>query len=113
VTVHKKTCSVAESIASKHGDWVVVPQWEESAENKSFLVRLSLKGLDRIGLLNEISRFISLVMGVNMRKIFLSVEGGIFEGYIDLYVHDKDVLERVIKRLTSIDGIESVVRTEI
>lgn len=113
VTVHKKTCSVAESIASKHGDWVVVPQWEESAEEKSFLVRLSLKGLDRIGLLNEISRFISLVMGVNMRKIFLSVEGGIFDGYIDLYVHDKDVLERVIKRLTSIDGIESVVRTEI
>ena len=113
ITVHKKTCSVAESIASKHGDWVVVPQWEESAEDTSFLVRLSIKGLDRIGLLNEISRFISLVMGVNMRKVYLGSEGGIFKGYIDLYVHDKDALERMMKKLSSIEGIQSVIRTEI
>lgn len=113
ITVHKKTCSVAGSIASKHGDWVVIPQWEGSAEQKSFLVRLSLKGLDRLGLLNEISRFISLIMGVNMRSVYLNTEGGIFEGYIDLYVHDKDVLERVIKKLSSIEGIQSVIRIDI
>ncbi|MCI1640214.1 MAG: RelA/SpoT family protein [Bacteroidales bacterium] len=113
VTVHKKTCSVAESIASKHGDWVVVPQWEVPAEEKSFPVRLMIKGLDRIGLLNEISRYISLVMGVNMRAVYLGTDEGIFEGYIDLYVHDKDALERMIRKLNSIEGIQSVIRTEI
>ena len=91
----------------------MIPQWEGSAEQKSFLVRLSLKGLDRLGLLNEISRFISLIMGVNMRSVYLNTEGGIFEGYIDLYVHDKDVLERVIKKLSSIEGIQSVIRIDI
>lgn len=112
VTVHKKSCPVADSIASKHGDWVVVPQWDDD-EAQSFPVRLSIKGLDRVGLLNEISRYISLVMGVNMRKVYLSTDGGIFSGYIDLYVHDRDALERMIRKLNSIDGIKSVVRTEI
>ena len=29
VSIHKKTCKVAESIAAMHGDWVVVPKWLE------------------------------------------------------------------------------------
>ena len=113
VTVHKKSCPVADSIASKHGDWVVVPKWETEAERKAFPARLSVKGIDRMGLLNEISRYISLVMGDNMKKIYMSTDEGIFEGYIDLDVHDKSALERMIRKLGSIDGIQSVVRTDI
>ena len=113
VTVHKKSCPVADSIASKHGDWVVVPKWEIEKDRNAFPARLSIKGLDRVGLLNEISRYISLVMGINMKKINLSTDEGIFEGYIDLDVHDKSALERMIRKLNSIDGIQSVVRTDL
>lgn len=112
VTVHKKSCSVANSIAAKHGDRIVMPVWEQAAD-RSFLVRLSLKGVDRIGIINEISRYISLVMSVNIRKFCLGTEEGIFEGYIDLYVHDKEDLEKLIKKLNKIEGITSVVRSDI
>ena len=113
IIVHKKSCSVAEEIAATHGDWVVVPKWLEEQEAKSFLVRISLKGLDRVGLLNEISRFLSLVMGANMRRLNLSADEGIFSGYIDLYVNSKDVLEQILRKLSHIDGIESVSRSEL
>ena len=113
VTVHKKSCTVAERIAASHGDWVVVPKWLDSAEDRSFLVRISLKGLDRMGLLNEISRYVSLVMGVNMRRLSLQADGGIFDGFIDLYVPSKETLEEMMKNLQSIEGIENVTRTEI
>ena len=113
VTVHKKSCPVADSIASKHGDWVVVPQWDLSGDVQSFPVRVSIKGIDRMGLLNEISRYISLVMGVNMKKVYLSTEEGIFDGYIDLLVHDRSALERMIRKLASIDGIQAVARTDM
>ena len=113
ITVHKKSCPVAEEIAATHGDWVVVPKWLEEAGAKSFLVRISLKGLDRVGLLNEISRYLSLVMGANMRKLNLSADQGIFEGYIDLYVNSRDVLDKMIKKLGTIDGIESVSRVDL
>lgn len=112
VTVHKKTCSVANDIAAKHGDRIVMPVWEDGPQH-SFLVRLSLKGLDRIGIINEISRYISLVMSINIRRFCLGTEEGIFEGYIDLYVHDKDDLEKLIKKLNKIEGIQSVVRSDL
>ena len=113
VTVHKKACPVAESIAAMHGDWVVVPKWLEQAEDNSFLVRITLKGIDRVGMLNEISRYVSLVMGVNMRRLSLQAESGLFEGYIDMYVQSREILEQMIKKLSSIEGIESVIRTEL
>ena len=113
ITVHKKSCPVADRIAARHGDWVVVPKWLEQAEETSFLVRISLRGLDRVGMLNEITRRVSLVMGVNMRRLNLSADGGLFEGYIDLYVNSKDILDKMIKKLSSIEGIENVSRTEL
>lgn len=111
ITVHKKSCETAENLATKHGDRIVRAQWN-SAGDKSFPVRISLKGIDRIGLLNEITGCISLVMGINMRKLNLDTESGIFEGDIDLYVQDRTVVDTLISRLQSIKGIQSVLRTE-
>ena len=113
ITVHKKACPVAESIAATHGDWVVVPKWLEQAEETSFPVRITLKGLDRVGMLNEISHYVSRVMGVNMRKLFLQAEGGLFEGYIDMSVSTRGILEQMIKELSSIEGIENVTRSDL
>ena len=113
ITVHKKSCPVAESIAAMHGDWVVVPKWTDQAEDNSFLVRISLRGLDRVGMLNEISRYISQVMGVNMRRLSISADEGVFEGYIDMYVASREILEKIIRDMVSIKGVENVSRSEL
>lgn len=113
VTVHKKACHVAENIAAIHGDWVVIPKWQDQTEDNSFLVRISLRGLDRKGLVNEITSYLSVVMGVNMRQLTLKADGGVFEGFIDMYVSSKDILEKMIKNLTSMEGIENVSRTAL
>ena len=114
VTVHKRTCETANNLASKFGDKIIIPKWEQAKnQNLSFLVRLSLKGFDRIGMINDITRFISFVMSVNIRKFFLGSEDGLFEGYIDLYVNDMSDLEKLIRRLQKIEGIQSVIRTDL
>ena len=113
VTIHKKSCSVAGSMASKYGDMVVIPEWDMSDGSQAFPVRISLRGIDKVGLLNSISHYISEVLGVNMRKVYLGSEDGIFEGYIELLVHDKDVLDSIIQNLGRIDGIQKIVRTDI
>lgn len=114
VTVHKKTCPTANNLAAKFGDKIVMPVWEEAkTQNLSFLVRLSLKGVDRIGIINEITRYISFVMSVNIRRFNLGTEDGVFEGHIDLYVNDMGDLEKLVRKLQKIEGIQSVVRSEI
>lgn len=113
VTVHKKSCAVADNLATKFGDRIVVPKWKAGTDDKAFLVRISVKGIDRMGLLNDISRYISLVMGVNMKKLVLGSDEGIFEGYIDMYVNSREVLDKMVRKLSSIDGIQSVARIDI
>ena len=114
VTVHKRTCATANNLASKFGDKIVIPKWEHAkSQNLSFLVRLSLKGFDRIGLINDITRYISFVMSVNIRRFSLSTEDGVFDGHIDLYVHDMGDLDKLMKKLQKIEGIQSVVRTDL
>ena len=113
VTIHKKSCPVAGSLASKYGNLVVIPEWDISDGTQAFPVRISLRGIDKVGLLNSISHYISEVLGVNMRKVYLGSEDGIFEGYIELLVHDKDVLDSIIENLSRIDGIQKIVRTDI
>ncbi|MBE6233195.1 MAG: bifunctional (p)ppGpp synthetase/guanosine-3',5'-bis(diphosphate) 3'-pyrophosphohydrolase [Bacteroidales bacterium] len=114
VTVHKKTCPTANNLASKFGDKIVMPKWEHAKnQNLSFLVRLSLKGFDRIGMINDITRYISFVLSVNIKKFCLGTEDGVFDGYIDLYVHDMGDLEKLTRKLEKIEGIQSVVRTDL
>ena len=115
VTVHKRTCRTANNLASKFGDRIVIPKWDDHAksQNLAFIVRLSLKGLDRMGIINEITRYISFVMSVNIRSFCLTTDDGVFEGYIDLYVHDMGDLEKLTDKLLKIKGILSVVRTDL
>ncbi|MCR5571811.1 MAG: RelA/SpoT family protein [Bacteroidales bacterium] len=113
IEVHKKSCKEAERLASRYGDRMVVPKWAFNAGESAFPVRISLRGIDRMGLMNEISQYISLVMGVNMKKIYLAAEKGLFEGYIELLVHDKAALELIIRSLGTIEGIQNVVRSDI
>lgn len=112
ITVHKKTCEKAQSLASKYGDWIVMPQWPDS-ENQSYVVRISIKGVDRVGLLNEITRCISLVMEVNIKRLSLGTDKGLFDGSIDVNVQNKEVLELLMKKLKNIDGVKSVMRLDL
>lgn len=112
VMVHKKSCKTAERIASKHGNWLVVPEWGASSR-EDFPVRISIKGIDRVGILNELTFFISKTLGVNIRKIHLGSDGGVFEGYLELLVSDRDGLNEMLDGFAKIDGIREVVRTDI
>lgn len=114
ITVHRRTCPNANSLAAKFGDKIISVKWadEENSEN-SYLARIYLKGTDRIGIINDITLLTSKVMGVNIRRFNIGTEDGIFDGFIDLYVHDIDVLDTLISRIRKISGIESVVKKEL
>ena len=114
ITVHRRTCANANSLAAKFGDKIISVKWadEENSEN-SYLARIYLKGTDRIGIINDITILTSKVMGVNIRRFNIGTEDGIFDGFIDLYVHDIEVLDTLISRIRKINGIESVAKKEL
>ena len=112
VTIHKKSCPVAGDLASKEGHRIVSAKWSKHFI-MSYLARISLEGIDRVGVLSDLTRVISLVLGVNMRKLHIETHDEIFEGFIDLYVHSTDDLDKLIAALSKVKGIERVKRVEI
>ena len=65
---------------------------------------------DDLGLLNEVTRLISSDMNVNINKINLETENGLFSGFISVSVQNKKILDRLTKNLTKLKGIEKVKR---
>ena len=112
VTIHKKSCPVANDLASKEGHRIVSAKWSKHFM-MSYLARISLEGIDRVGVLSDLTRVISLVLGVNMRKLHIETHDEIFEGFIDLYVHNTDDLDKLIRALSKVKGIERVKRVDI
>ena len=114
ITVHTRTCTNANTLAAKFGDKIVTVKWDmELNSGSNYLARISLKGTDRIGMMNDITRVTSQVMNINIRRINLGAEDGIFDGFIDLYVHHIDDLENLIAKLKNIEGLENVAKTEL
>ena len=114
ITVHRRTCPNANGLAAKFGDKIISVKWadEENSQN-NYLARIFLKGTDRIGIINDITILTSKVLGVNIRRFNIGTEDGIFDGFIDLYVHDIDVLDTLMSKIRKINGIESVVKKEL
>ena len=114
ITVHTRTCSIANGLAAKFGDKIVTVKWGvEANSGNNYLARLALKGTDRIGMINDITRVTSKDLNVNIRRFNLGTEDGVFDGFIDLYVHNIDDLEKLIGKLMKIKGMESVTRNEL
>lgn len=112
VTIHKKSCSQVTDMASKEGEKIIAITWDKHSDT-SFLTGISIKGLDRVGLLEDMTREISSGLGINMKKLNLETRDGIFYGYIELLVHHSDDLDSLICRLKKLKDVKQVSRKNI
>lgn len=111
IVIHKARCPVAIRLMSNEGNKIIAVKW---AIHKlvSFLARIKITGIDRLGLASEITSLISYELNVNMRNINITVNNEIFEGIIDVYVHHSNDLNSLILKISNIKGIDSVRRIE-
>jgi GTP pyrophosphokinase len=96
---------------SSQGQYIVPAQWTTHTY-LSFLAKLNIKGIDRIGIAKDITAVISNELNANIRKLNIDTIDGMFEGYIELYVHNVTDLNNLILNLSKLKGIDSVKRIE-
>ena len=111
VIIHKRQCPVAARLKSSYGNRIIATQWDTHKE-LSFLVTIYIKGIDNVGLLNEVTQVISRQLNVNIRKLTMETNDGIFEGKIQLYVHDVDDVRTICNNLKQVQNIKQVSRIE-
>jgi guanosine-3',5'-bis(diphosphate) 3'-pyrophosphohydrolase len=83
---------------------VVKAKWTSQHE-VAFLTGLKIRGTDRVGLINDISKIISDELKVNMSSMSIHTDSGIFEGEIMLYVNDTRHLEQLNPKVGKSRGV--------
>ena len=111
IIIHKRQCPVAAKLKSSYGNRILATEWDTHKE-LSFLVYIYIKGIESMGLLNEVTQVISRQLNVNIRKLTIETEDGIFEGKIQLWVHDVDDVKTICNNLKKIQNIKQVSRVE-
>ena len=109
IKIHKKNCPNALSMQSNYDYRIIRAKWIDSTQEE-FTVSIDLTGIDKIGLLNNITNVISGNMNINMRKLNLETDGGVFKGNIIISVKTNNLVNKVIEKLKKLNGIEKVKR---
>lgn len=109
IVIHRTSCPKATTLMSSFGNRIVRAKWTEQLE-LAFLAGIRIKGSDRVGLVNDVTKIISNSLKVNMRSITIDSDDGMFEGQIMVFVNDTAHLEKLIQRLSRVRGVLSVER---
>ncbi|MGV3527304.1 MAG: RelA/SpoT family protein [Flavisolibacter sp.] len=111
LTIHRTTCPNAARLLSNYGHRIVKTKWAKNKEI-SFLTGLKIVGMDDVGVVSKITNLISGELRINISAINIESKEGLFEGFIKLFVHDKDELDELVIKLKNLHGIHSVERFE-
>ena len=107
IEIHKRNCPVAAKLKSGFGNRILDVKWDMH-KKLYFIATIRLGGIDRMGLLNEITRVISSQMNVNIRNLNFTCEDGMFDGTLELRVHDREGVHQVMESLKQVDDLKEI-----
>ena len=107
IEIHKRDCPIAAKLKASFGNRILDAKWDMQ-KKLYFDAVIRLQGIDRVGMLLDISRIISSQMNVNIHKLTIASEDGVFDGTVELRVHDRENVQEIINQLKTVDGLQDV-----
>lgn len=109
VIVHKLNCPTAMKLKTSYGSRLLSTQWEKTSEK--FLAKLKIEGIDRMGILQEIIQLISTTLAINIRKLEIGADNGVFACELIVLVENTDVLNQLCSKIKKVKGVKNAVRS--
>jgi GTP pyrophosphokinase len=109
--IHKISCDKALRLKSQDGKNIISCEWA-GHKALSLPAKIELKGIDRMGILNDITKILTNDLSVNIRSLLLSVNDGLFDGNIEVSIHNVEDINNMISRLRKVKGIVDVKRLQ-
>ncbi|MCM1369537.1 MAG: RelA/SpoT family protein [Candidatus Amulumruptor caecigallinarius] len=108
VVLHKVSCPKAMLLKSSYGTRLVATAWGETAEK--FVAVISMQGIDRMGIIEDVSIELTQKLMLNIRSFNISTEHGVFRAQITLRLDSTDTLKKAMSALKNIKGVKLVQR---
>ncbi len=109
VTIHKRQCAIADKLKTSQGNRILAAQWDMHRQ-MTFSATVHIEGIDRVGILRSLTDVLTRDFNINVRRLAIDTNDGIFQGNIELSVYDADDLASIIKNIRNINGLEEVIR---
>ena len=107
IEIHKRACPVASKLKASYGNRLVDAKW--SMHKRLFFDAIvEIRGIDRKGLLRDVSDVLSDQLGINIHKLTIGSDNGIFDGSIELRVHDRDEVRIIMDNLKKVRDLQEV-----
>ena len=110
IEIHKRDCPVAAKLKTSFGNRIIDIKWDMH-KILYFEASIRISGIDRVGMLNEITQIISSQMNVNIHKLTITSEEGVFQGDIEIRVHDREDVKTIIDQLKNVEDLQEVTQT--
>ena len=108
VVVHALNCPRALVLKAGYGNRIVATRW--AASSGKFLAHVHVEGIDRRGILQEITATIATQQEIDLRKLDVEATGEVFHSDIWIQVGDVAVVLELCRRLSKIDGVTQATR---
>ena len=109
IKVHKKTCPNAVSMHSNYAYRIIPAKWVQSTE-REFDATIKITGIDRKGLVAEITNRIQQNTNVTITNLNFNTSGGVFEGKLTISITNTQVLHQLLENLYKINGVDKITR---
>ena len=107
IEIHKRACPVAAKLKASYGSRILDAKWDMH-RRLFFDATIEIRGIDRSGMLHDISDVLSDQLGINIRKVTITSDNGIFEGTIELQVHDRKDVKVIMESMKKIEDMQEV-----
>ena len=107
IEIHKRSCPVANKLKTSYGNRILDAKWDMH-KRLLFDATINIRGIDRMGVLVDVSRVITSQMNVNIRQLTIKSKDGVFDGTIELRVHDREDVKAIMNNLKKIEGMQAV-----
>ncbi|TVQ92058.1 MAG: bifunctional (p)ppGpp synthetase/guanosine-3',5'-bis(diphosphate) 3'-pyrophosphohydrolase [Bacteroidetes bacterium] len=109
IKIHRNNCPNAVQLMSKFAYRIIKAKWY-TGKSIAFLSGIKIRGIDDMGILNNLTNLISSEYNLNIRSINIDSNAGTFEGTVMIYVNDTQHLNNLIGKIKKIKGVKQVSR---
>ncbi|WP_321978000.1 RelA/SpoT family protein [Prevotella sp.] len=109
IEIHRRDCTVANKLKAAYGKRILDAKWDMH-QVMFFDATIEIRGIDRKRMLHDVSEVISDKLDVNIHKMTIESNEGIFDGQIEIRVHDRDEVKKIMGELRNIEDIKEVLQ---
>lgn len=111
VEVHSLTCPRAQVLKAGYGPRIVATRWENVLS--TFPAEILIEGVDRHGILHELTQLISKQMNIDIRSLHIDTDKEVFRCSLGVLVRDTEAISDLCAKIKKVAGVQSAVRNEL